>query len=231
MNNRIDQLFKDTLGEYHISPSEEAWGKIQSGLPKKNKMAITWRLAAVFVLFAILMGSWFLGDNSTSNDPTKVVTTNNMAVPDKSQAAKSTEPVVESESPKPNHRANAASSKKIIESHDANEGIEYTKQKNIASRDTEIVTDIDDREIAAATIQIVQKVKEEKPIVIEFRLEPVSKNAVASGNLDIVENSGLKKLLEVAREVKNGDSDLGVIRETKNQLFALDFRKDRLKRN
>ena len=45
------------------------------------------------------------------------------------------------------------------------------------------------------------------------------------------ESSGLKKILETALDVKNGDSDLGIIRDAKNQLFALDFKKDKTKRN
>ena len=73
-----------------------------------------------------------------------------------------------------------------------------------------------------------------KPIVIQFTLEPMPVNvtepAVALASADD-DKSGLQKILEKARDIKNGDSELGSLRDAKNELFALDFRKDKTKRN
>ena len=89
-----------------------------------------------------------------------------------------------------------------------------------------------DQVIITEPILLTQTTKPEKPIVIEFTLESIKKPIVTEvAQANEVENSGLKKILEAARDVKNGESDFSIIRETKNQLFALDFRKEKTKRN
>jgi len=45
------------------------------------------------------------------------------------------------------------------------------------------------------------------------------------------DKSGFQKILEKARDIKNGESELGSLRDAKNELFALDFRRDKTKRN
>jgi len=62
-----------------------------------------------------------------------------------------------------------------------------------------------------------------KPIKLEFTLEDLpSEQPVATVNEE--RSSGLKKVWEMAREVKNGE---GPVREMKNELFALSFKKSK----
>ena len=63
----------------------------------------------------------------------------------------------------------------------------------------------------------------QKPIKLEFTLEDFSsEQPVATVNEE--KSSGLKKVWDLAREVKNGD---GPVHEIKNELFALNFRKNK----
>jgi len=86
--------------------------------------------------------------------------------------------------------------------------------------------------ISTDPILIAQNAKTEKPMVIEFTLAPIVNEPVTEVTQnDSESSSGLKKILETARDVKNGEADLGIIRDTKNQLLAFDFKKDKTKRN
>ena len=72
----------------------------------------------------------------------------------------------------------------------------------------------------------------EKPIVIEYTLEsilPQKKETPIVAEIDERKN-GFQKALEFAREAKNSDSPLGEIRQAKDDLFALNFKKDKQKK-
>ena len=218
MSNRIDQLFKGLLGEYKIQPSAEAWTKVQAGLSKKNKIIFAWRLAAAFLLFGSLLGTWFY----VQREPAQLSET--IIVPEVNKGIEvAIKPTMEKSLPsqatakrKSKKENRVAIVEKILiakNTFEENE-VEQAKVYNIAT-------------IAEPTLMA----KSEKPLVIEFTLETISTEPIQEVEAATKEeNSGLKKILDVARDVKNGDTDLG-IRDAKNQLFAFDFKKDKLKRN
>lgn len=80
---------------------------------------------------------------------------------------------------------------------------------------------------AVAETQTAVAVAQPKPIVIEFSLDPVAPPVVTA---EATEKKGLQRFLEKARDVKNGESDLG-LREATNDLLAWGFKKDKTKRN
>ena len=109
--------------------------------------------------------------------------------------------------------------------------IENSTSQNIAV-ENELQKQVEDKVMVTEQERIALSVKKEKPVVIEFTLESISKEPIIEvAQANEAESSGLKKILETALDVKNGDSDLGIIRDAKNQLFALDFKKDKTKRN
>ena len=72
----------------------------------------------------------------------------------------------------------------------------------------------------------------EKPIVIEYTLEsivPQKKETPIVAEID-EKKKGLQKALDFARDAKNSDSPLGGIRQAKDDLFALNFKKDKQKK-
>jgi hypothetical protein len=65
----------------------------------------------------------------------------------------------------------------------------------------------------------------EKPIVLVYRLEAVEpQRAVESASVP-KENSGLLKVINFARDAKNGDGRMGDLRQAKDELFAFDFKR------
>jgi hypothetical protein len=220
MSNRIDQLFKGSLREYKIQPSAEAWTKVQAGLSKKNKIIFAWRLAAAILLFGSLLGAGLYIQRGEMTQPNKLSESNiapevNKIIeePAKPTIEKSLPAQTATKKKKENRRATQAPIP-MAENTLANKEVEPAKLEDIASSPEPVLI-----------------AKQEKAVVIEFTLETISEEPSQEVAIQSTEeNSGLKKILDMARDVKNGDTDLG-LREAKNQLFAFDFRKDKSKRN
>jgi hypothetical protein len=229
MSNRIDQLFKDALSDHKITPSAEAWEKVQAGLTKKNKIIIVWRIAAVFVLFGVLISAWFLLTQDKSITPVQFTEKTELIIPEKNPVKKPVEQNMESTKPYLAQTTKPEKRKKGNENSDVKQN---PLTETIVIENNEQQKMVEEIVVVAEPTLITQAAKAEKPVVIEFTLESISKEPViAVAQSTEVENSGLKKILEAARDVKNGDSDLGIIRDAKDQLFALDFKKDKPKRN
>ncbi len=231
MSNRIDQLFKEKLSDHKVAPSAEAWTKVQTGLSKKNKFLIVWRMAAVFALFGALISTWYYLRNDETITSTQLAEKKEITIPPKVVIEKRSEIVTESakttiaQTPKPEN------GKRRNEKSKVKKQIENSTSQNIAL-ENELQKQVEDKAMVAEEDLIALSVKKEKPIVIEFTLESISKEPIIEvAQTNEAESSGLKKILETALDVKNGDSDLGIIRDAKNQLFALDFKKDKTKRN
>jgi hypothetical protein len=228
MNNRTDQLFKDKLGDHRLPPSAEAWSKVEAGLSKKNNIVILWRAAAVFVLFGLLTGALLYWQSGQQGQPQQLVT-------------------------KPSGTGNSGLDEPLIAQQEKEEnktqvaGVEKTKDiKNVKSKITKetqqrIVEPIPTENLLIEETELVVDTKNlpfepqeklEKPIVIEFTLDPIpARTLVAQVEGDHEKNNGFEKILDKARDIKNGDSELGSLRDVKNELFAFDFRKDKTKIN
>ncbi len=223
MGNRIDQLFKGKLEEYKIAPSAQAWKKVQAGLSKKNKMLIVWQLAAAFILFGLLTGAWNYFRDEDKVQPTQL--TESITTP---EIKSMQEPINQiAKSTMPEKKITRAKNRKI--KNDRSKEVQQPTTENLAI-DVSIQNQVTDNVIMTEPLTVDQTLKPEKPLVIEFTLQTISTEPAQEVEVATEEIFGLKKILDVARDVKNGDTDLG-IRDAKNQLFAFDFKKDKPKRN
>jgi hypothetical protein len=228
MDNRTDQLFKDKLGDHRLPPSAEAWSKVEAGLPKKNKLIILWRVAAAFVLFGLLTGAWFYWQSGQQDPPQQLVKN-----PSGTDNNGLDEPLIARQE-KEENKTQVAAVEKTKEIKKVKSNITEDTQEKIADQITNENLLIEETELVADTKMIPFEPQEklEKPIVIEFTLEPLPiRTSVAQANGKDEKNNGFEKILHKARDIKNGDSELGSLRDAKNELFALDFRKDKTKRN
>lgn len=222
--NRIDELFKNKLANHPVAPSADAWQKVEAGLTKKNN-AWVWRLAAALVLFGLVSGAWYMWSKNTEAQPELV----QQPVP----APQKEIPVaVQPEEEKQNL---VAETKTELQPKQKKKST--ITQSETEKEETEKV--IPEPKVVIQPEVLITENKTEstparKPIVIEFTLDAMPVNmtepaiAVASADDD---KSGLQKILEKARDIKNGESELGSLRDAKNELFALDFKKDKAKRN
>jgi hypothetical protein len=223
MNNPIDQLFNKKLGELQATPSAEAWTKVEAGLSKKNNKVILWRMAAVLVLFGLLTATWLYTTETdqetqaislTEANTESTSTGNELSIPVQAETEKKS---LEQNEHKSFNKLKTRSTKVAV-----NTITEQAKEKE------EVPLVIDQNIMVTETISVT---KAEKPIVIEFTLEAITTDTQQVAQASEEKNTGLKKIFDKALELKNGESDFGSLRDAKNELFALDFRKDKTKRN
>jgi hypothetical protein len=226
--NRIDELFKNKLANHQVAPSADAWQKVEAGLTKKNN-AWVWRLAAAFVLFGLLSGAWYWWNTNSEAQPELVQQPN---TPQKENTVP-VQPEEQNLVAEAEIKSELQQSKKKTTKTNASETKKETQPEKVEK------VKVEEPQVLSQTEVLVAENKTEpaparKPIVIEFTLEPMPVNvaepAVALANADD-DKSGLQKILEKARDIKNGDSELGSLRDAKNELFAFEFRKDKTKRN
>lgn len=223
MSNRMDQLFKKKLGEHQLPPSEEAWSKIESGLSKKNNTVILWRAAAVFVLCGFLTGAWFYWQ--TSQDHSQQLATQQEDSPN--TVPEKQEPLEASENEENTNQAARVKKPTRTQREKINppkNNEEVQQAVIIKEAEMELIADLE-------TVTIEPVSKGYKPVVIEFTLDPVPAPILVATATEAEKGNGFKKILDKAIDLKNGEGDLGSLRDAKNELFAFDFKKDKTKRN
>ncbi len=223
MNNRIDQLFKDKLSDHRVAPPTDAWLKVEAGLTKKNSYRIVWRAAAVFVLVGlfITIGIQINRQLQKSEQLAEETNTQNKVIPE------NVEPVIALPQPTEQPGSFTTLTKRNIKVNDPVTVIEQDQPQPLQDV-------IENTEETMAQLEVSETVLEpiqEKPVVIEFTLDPLPTRTEAIAKADFDKDSGILKILDKALDIKNGESDFGSLRNAKNELFALDFRKDKQKRN
>lgn len=231
----MDSLFKKKLDEHQLPPREDAWARVESNLSKKNNF-FAWRIAAAILIAGALIttGVWMMRKDekptlvkkSESNKPS--TTADSVAAkkktpgtPDQKEKKESNEGFTASRKNYSTKKRNVAPAEKKEESLiPALNKEEETSVKEIAVVDQNLKSD------ATVAAQTTSSVKE-KPIVLEFTLEEVAaETAVAKTE---TKNSGLKKMLDAARQIKNGEGPVNQLLEKKDELFALNFKKEKQK--
>jgi hypothetical protein len=223
MNNPIDQLFKKKLGELQATPSAEAWTKVEAGLSKKNNKVILWRMAAVLVLFGLLTATWLY--TTETDQETQAISLTEANTESTSTGNELSIPV-QAETEKKNLQQNEHKSFNKLKTRSTKVAVNTITEQ--AKEKEEVALVIDQNIMVTETISVT---KAEKPIVIEFTLEAITTDTQQVAQASEEKNNGLKKIFDKALELKNGESDFGSLRDAKNELFALDFRKDKTKRN
>jgi hypothetical protein len=228
MENKIDQFFKDKLEGHSLPPSEEAWAKVEANLSKKNNVAI-WRIAAAILITGALISViiWSQRDNKNTEHVIATKKSNKGSV--KEKPASQIPSVEKKEKIKSNNKKTSTKMPQPVspQSEDKMEEKEITpiippetKEETVA-----VIKEIiqDEKINTKATSPTTIASTKQKPIKLEFTLEGFSsEQPVATASEE--KSSGLKKVWDLAREVKNGD---GPVHEIKNELFALSFKKSK----
>ena len=222
----IDQYFRKKLESHSLPVSEQAWQKLESEISPKKNYFITWRIAAAFILGALLLTFLFLPSApETVELQSKVTDTINKALPNVSPAlstvedahqASATETVIKNESKnsKPVDKSNQQSQTLTHQLEMESESL-----KNIIDTEQPVTEQIH-LQGEAQTQPEVFLAAAEKPMVIEFVLEELPES-----NSETRE-TGLKKMWETVKEIKNGDRTLD-LRQATHYLFASAERKNK----
>jgi hypothetical protein len=225
--NKLDSFFKKKMEAAAIEPRGEAWAKLESNLSKKNKGLIWLRVAAALLLAGMLLTSIIWVQNKEDEQqmaeelkkeiPTKALDNSQVKTDKINQSTqKATQSIAED-------KQTNKKEKKVSKLLTSSQFTAETESEPITPNPIESET-IKTQMVAAATV--------EKPIVIEYTLESVKylKKDVPVLAETAEKKNSLQKALDFAREAKNSDSPLGEIRQAKDDLFALNFKKDKQKK-
>lgn len=214
--NLIDQLFKGKLEGHRVTPRSESWAKVEASLSKKNDFGVAWRIAAGLVFFGLALGTGLYWRGNRQELATTPIEKDELI-----QSKTESMPLATAEDnqvPTADKKTPVIRKKSKIDPLVAPILVVENKK-----------TDVEEITITEPLVVTPEMVvaKVEKPIVIEFTLEPLP---AAPAVADQKSNT-FRKVLDKALDIKNGEGDFGSLREAKNELFALDFRKEKTKRN
>ena len=215
MNKPVDQFFKDNLQDHSRPASAEVWQRIEATLSKKNNPIIWWRAAAVVGLLGALLWAGYLWQGNNNSQP---MLTNKIIEPLKPVEER---PLVDQKGKQEVKTQKTLAKKENKKSINKNLPSQAIQVENNSKEITAIVIE---ENVEAIELVAVHTAKIEKPIVLEFTLEPVQPTPLIIAHSE--EKKQIKNLLTVARDLKNGESQMD-LQTLKQNLFALNFRKDK----
>ncbi|GHM98763.1 hypothetical protein WSM22_02530 [Cytophagales bacterium WSM2-2] len=221
--DQLDQLFKGKLEDHTISPSEDAWVKVEAGLSKKNNVVL-WRWAAAILLTGALITIIYQSQKNENTAPAltkKSIEKEKPGVAPEPKKIESTPAIAQTprkiQSIEKRVEQNSfVSVNKEIQKTETVAVVEDQNKKLIQENSNPIQEKVEEKIKGDATVKREVASKRQKPIKLEFTLEDLSEEKVAATE----EKSGLKKVLQLAREIKQGEGPMNDLREKKNELFA-----------
>ena len=219
--SKVDRFFRKKVEDVVLQPRSEVWLKLEGNLSKKNKGLIWFRAAAALLLTGLLVTSIILLRDNRNQQVAEQVKTIPSAEPTESTSKDNN---LSQSSPRQEIKKNSVprksvSIKKIIEPDVIPQVIEEADAEQLKIQEPLV------EEVALVT-------RREKPIVIEYTLESIQpqKKETSLVTETSEKKTSLQKALEFARDAKNSDSPLGELRQAKDDLFAMSFRKDKQKK-
>jgi hypothetical protein len=226
MNNKLDKYFRDKLHGHGVQPSGNAWEKVESRLSKKNSTAVVLRIAAAVALMGL--AAVVVLYRTTTISPPDMAKEENIKQPatgTSAPAKENTSPVVE-----PSENVAAAGTRKAPAQRLPSRNIHAAEEKKSEGQATVdgdfLVMELPD--IKQPEVKIDTPPEKAKRIVIVYTLPTINKSVPTETE---VKKTGLQKVVDVAMDMRSTEGPLGELREAKDDLFALEFRKDKKTKN
>ncbi len=215
--NKLEELFNERLANHSIPPPPAGWERVATNLSKKNNKVAWIGWAAVLLIGVIAIGL----TATRQSTPVEVMSQNNSPkentseTPRESVVAKQNEPLATVSSPQKRNR-------KIIKKASVTTALTstalVTAEVQPQSQPSEKLSEEINTIAEAPTIEPIQESKvATRSIVITYTLDPVI--PVSPAVEEAPKSSSLGKVVKFARNVKNGDSPLG-LKIVKEDLFA-----------
>jgi hypothetical protein len=226
MNSRLDNYIKEKIRDHGITPSPDAWEKVETRISKKNSAATALKIAAALAIVGLV--SIILWDQSNDNGAMPVAERQNISPPNESSKNDATK---ESEV-RDATRAEAPETHKV-QARTTNRSIDQPLRKKNPELQATVIPDpvviepVNDEEHLVAPVREKPKAKN---IVIVYTLPTINKQITQDVVVtDEGKKTGLQKVMDVAMDVRASEIPLGELREAKDDLFALEFKKDKTK--
>jgi hypothetical protein len=249
MNQQPDKLFRDKLQSFQTPAPSGAWNRIEANLDKKNDKVLWFRIAASLLLVAI--AAYLLWPSNSINTPKPELagkTKTQETVKPEQKKEEQIIPVAPSEEKKI-AKQQTKSVERVVK--DEQQNSQQQKQKPVVADDDDInlsennITSVDHNnkehmpEIISTPVETQTTVvasAETQKLKIIFSADEVDnkyldKKALAEATSDDKKPSTLKKLLDKAYDLKYNQDPFGDLRQKKNEILALNFRKDKRSEN
>ena len=224
MNQLPDKLFRDKLQSYQTPAPSGAWNRIEANLNKKNDNVLWFRIAAGFLLVAI--ATYLLWP---ANSATTVTPKSELAAKTKKHETVSPEQQKEEKRITPSTVPGSFSANKSQRKRVVKKPTQTITVEEAAVTHKEEVTVANTASVEAARDAVVA-IAEKQKLKIIFAAEDIDtkyldKKALAEATSDAKKSSTLKKLLDKAYDLKYNQDPFGDLRQKKNEILALNFRK------
>lgn len=220
--SKLDELFQEKLTHHTVTPSPEAWRKIEAGLAKSKTPLIWFRWAAVLLLGGILLSVLWLRRAEAPSTITESSIPEQPGIQKPAQdglAQEKTQTTQKSETVKKTNRRKSAAPV-----HAQQEPVMATLEAGVRS---EVTATADPVALPVGTETTHTPLT--SPIVLIYTLESIEVSTETSTTQVVADaakkDSSLKRVLEFANTVKNSESPLDNLRTAKEELFAFDFKK------
>lgn len=232
MNDKIDLFFKRTLENHRITPGVNTWSAIEGKLVKKNKNFLWVRLAASVVLCALLVLFWTKPTHRQTNSgalATHVPAEINSSDEPQENKESATTKTHEVSQPLPSlqHKmaSHPTSPNQIAEPLTLPaKKMEFNKEMTMSTSIIEEKSIFDDVEVEDQQSGAIQS------IVLVYTLPSIQPKAdsrkIEGYPHKIEKHNNLKKVLELAGDLRTGESNLNSVRQTKNEILAFQFMKN-----
>jgi hypothetical protein len=244
--NKIDRLFAHKLGQMESVPSPAAWEKVQKNLQQKRRGVWVWwgMAAAVSILAAFVVLTWGPMQEPSHTLPIahRIVTppagSKNETPANITQKPeeKIQEPVRESSK---EGKEKAPASKGGTTPKNLDKGATFQKEQLLLAEGIDHSTPAENSvafaEGAQETAPREVTANSRKTIIYSIGKLPVVAQAPTAPEPDQEtilaerESTGLKKIVEIAKEVRTGEVGMADIREVKNELLAFNFKRKEIK--
>ncbi len=235
MRNQLDHLFRNKLSDHAVAPSAQAWDRVRDGLTKKNNKPLLMRMAAAVLLAGLLTTTllWLSSHDPTSN-ASSTASLGHKAGP-KTNTSKPTNPspqALRAGKQKATAQRVPGKKKQIVETNHEKVQLIENQNKSVTKTEEPPPSLIPTGSVSPGSVEITtvtSSQKAEKPIVLVYRLEAIEPQRVVESPsaAEPKGNSGLSRVINFARDAKNGDGRLGDLRPAKDELFAFNFKKDK----
>ncbi len=255
-NRELDNLFKNKLEDFEKRPAQNLWAQIDEKIegPRKTPVFWIWSVAASIILLMLAGIIFYSNENIpgqeelANNEMNAVETKTNIAQEidektnqrDKELKSEIEEIPVESYTQKekpiaantiPSERKESYLIKESNDQIEVTDAITNAEKVEIISPDltgiaissSEKVAKVEDNDATNQPPSTSKKIEKGRTLVFDIS-QFTKENTLANSNEE--ETSKFRKILKFAKEVKKGESGLGELRKAKNELFAMNKRKE-----
>jgi hypothetical protein len=245
MKKQPDDLFREKLGGLQMQPPRTAWTRVEDNLSKKNNKVIWLRYAAAAVLvaggFALWLSSQPASTNNQLSDAAAVMKqtdTRKDSVKSAPASAGQQTTVQPKEEKKKNDNSTVKSPAKTKKKEQRVERNSAMFEKPLAAIGQPEAQVADGEEVtlptgeAIASVETIEAQKKLSSTVIVYNAQEINekyldKKLLGEATPGEEKGSTLQKLLDKAYDLKHSQDPLGQLRHRKNEILALNFRKEK----